>query len=135
MLRFNNLSLPTGATVTGATLSLVFDNWATGFTVRGYYVKNAWAVNTSLGWINRDAGVPWATPGARGMGSDIASSPTFAVSDLQGTGVEPRTITLDTATVQGWINTPSSNQGVLFWNEGVNDVTRIYSSDDATVAN
>src|SRR5205809_3995894 len=35
LIRFNSLSLPQGATVTGAQLTLVFDNWQTGFTVDG----------------------------------------------------------------------------------------------------
>src|SRR5437016_13319388 len=33
LIRFNNLSLPQGAVVTSAQLTVVFDNWQTGFTV------------------------------------------------------------------------------------------------------
>jgi len=131
LLRFGSLSLPAGATVTGASLALTFDNWSTGFTVQGYYVKNAWQANSALGWLNRDSGVPWATPGARGSGTDVQASPTFTIGGFSGTGVEPKTIALDPAVVQGWLDNPSSNQGVLLVNLANDQVTRIYSSEDA----
>jgi hypothetical protein len=132
LIRFGNVTIPAGSTVTGASLALTFDNWSTGFTVRGYYVTNPWHVTSSLGWLNRDPGLAWAAPGARGSGTDALASPTFAVSGFTGTGVEPKTIALDPAVVQGWITNPASNQGVLLINEATDAITRIYSSEDGT---
>ncbi len=134
LIRFGSLSLPVGATVTGATLSLTFDNWSTGFSVLGLYVNNAWHVTDSLGWLNRDPNVPWATPGARGTGTDVLAGTSFTISGFAGTGDEVKTVALDPAVVQGWIDSPATNQGLLLVNQNDDAITRIYSSEDANPA-
>src|SRR5204863_8648585 len=121
-----------GSTVTAASLSLTFDNWSTGFTVRGYYVKSPWHVTSALGWLNRDPSLLWATPGARGSGTDVLATPTFAVSGFAGTGVDPKPVALDPAVVQGWLTNGASNQGLLLVNEATDAITRVYSSEDGT---
>jgi hypothetical protein len=72
LIRFNNLSL-SGVTVTSAQLTLSFENWWTGYTLRGYYLKSAWnaAPAAPLGWLNRDTSLTWNTPGAKGIGTDV----------------------------------------------------------------
>ena len=42
LIRFSDLGIPAGATVTGATLTLSVDSWTANPTVRGYYVLAGW---------------------------------------------------------------------------------------------
>jgi hypothetical protein len=136
IIRFKNLTLPAGSQVTSASLTLTFENWYTGFTLRGYYLKNAWnaAVGAPLGWLNRDTGLTWNTPGAKGVGTDVLSGLSFSNATWAGTGEEVKTFNLDTGVVQGWIDTPATNQGVILVNNEANDkYLRIYSSDDTVV--
>ena len=137
LVRFNGLSLPTNSHVTSATLTLTFENWYTGFTLRGYYLKSAWnaAAGGPLGWLSRDAGVGWNTPGAKGQGTDVISGLSFSNADWSGNGEEVKTFELDPGVVQGWIDAPASNQGVVLVNNEASDkYLRIYTSEDPVVA-
>ena len=133
LIRFSGLALPVGATVTGATLTLTFDNWVTGFNVRGYYLNSAWN-SGPIGWLNRDTGLTWSAPGARGSGNDTIASKSFAITTFAGNGDEVKNVTLDNTVVQNWITTPSSNQGLLLINEANDLTTRIYSTESAVVS-
>lgn len=137
LIRFSNLALPPGSTVTAAQLTLTFENWWTGFTLRGYYLKNSWsaAPSSGLGWLNRDAGLTWAIPGARGMGTDLVAGASFANSSWVGNGDEVKTFDLDPAIVQSWVDNPTTNQGVLLVNNESDDkYLRIYSSEDSVLS-
>ncbi|HET7541199.1 MAG TPA: DNRLRE domain-containing protein [Polyangiaceae bacterium] len=137
LIRFNNVSLPAGSQVSAAQLTLTFENWWTGFTLRGYYVKNAWnaASSAPLGWLNRDTGLTWATPGVKGVGTDIVAGSSFSNSSWVGNGDEVKTFDLDPAIVQSWIDNPATNQGVVLVNNESDDkYLRIYSSEDSVVS-
>jgi hypothetical protein len=136
LLRFDAISLPAGSTVTGATLRLTFENWVTGFTLRGYYLNASWnpSEGSGLGWLDRFTGTAWATPGARGMGTDLVANKTFTISGLATGSDVVHTVSLDAAVVQGWINNPATNHGILLFNETADKVTRVYTSDHAQVS-
>jgi hypothetical protein len=137
LVRFDNLSLPAGAQVTSATLTLTFENWWTGFTLRGYYLKSHFNATHQgpLGWLNRDAGLAWNTPGAKGSGTDIIAGTSFSNSSWTGNGDETKTFALDTAVVQSWLDNPAANNhGIVLVNDESDDkYLRIYTSDDSNV--
>jgi len=136
LIRFDALNLPSGAVVSQASLLLTFDNWSSTPNISGYYFKQNWNPNvgSGLGWLHPSTGVNWQTPGAGGAGSDYFTSPTFSITDLQGTGDEVRSITLDPQMVQQWVNHPAANLGVLLVNNDTDKDVRIHASDDSTLA-
>ncbi len=133
LIRFNGISLPSGATVTSASVTLTFEDYAGGHNLRAYYVKNAW--DTTAKWVPRTASANWASPGAKGAGTDRSTATAFPDdSSWTASGVVTRTYPLDVATVQGWVDTPSTNQGIIMTNTVVNKVLRVYTEDHPTVA-
>lgn len=139
LLRFSDLGIPAGAMVNGATLTLYVDSWDPNPTLRGYYLLAPWSATpsssiTQVGWLHRGTGQDWASPGALGVGSDIAASPTFVLSGITGNGGQSITVNLDPAVVQSWVNDPNANQGVLLVNESPGAIVRINASDHTTIA-
>ena len=135
LIRFSDLGITPNATVTSATLTLNVDTWDTP-TIRGYYLAAPWttAPGTDLGWIHRGTGQNWATPGALGQGTDVIAGKSFVIPGITASGPQTRTISLDPAVVQSWINNPSADQGVLLVNETTGAVVRVNTSENATIA-
>src|SRR5262249_6405844 len=106
LIRFSNLGIPAGATVTGATLTLRVYTWDTNPTIRGYYVLAPWngASNSTLGWLHRGTGQDWAIPGALGQGTDVVTGKSFVLPNIRAVGAQTITVNLDPAVVQSWIN-------------------------------
>src|SRR5215211_969874 len=105
-LRWNLWQIPTGATVTSATVTLNILN-PTPQTYGAYELKRAWSEG-QVNWKVAATGTPWATAGAKGAtdrGSQIAS--------VTPTNIAPYTFTIPASVVQGWLNTPLSNNGIL----------------------
>jgi hypothetical protein len=105
-LRWNLWQIPTGATVTSATVTLNILN-PSPQTYGAYELKRAWSEG-QVNWKVAATGTPWATAGAKGAtdrGSQIAS--------VTPTNIAPYTFTIPASVVQGWLNTPSSNNGIL----------------------
>ena len=128
-IKFTDLALPPGARVTAATLTLVFANWERNLTVRGRYLAAAWdPAAATLGWMFRDAGLPWAQPGALGDGADVVAGKSFALTSWPGLGADVKSIPLDLEVVQRWIDDPAANQGIVLINESSGVVTRVFSS-------
>jgi len=111
---FDLTSLPVGTSPSAARLQLVVED--TGDTVMGtieaFQVSEAWVEGVLDGggsdgatWNQRAPGQPWSMPGgSRGA----------LVGRLLDAGrVGPLTLPIDAAIVQGWIDDPTSNHGVL----------------------
>jgi hypothetical protein len=138
MIRFANLGIAPGSTVASATLTLSVESWTAGATIRGYYIQAPWSTtsggNSSLGWIHRGTGQDWATAGALGQGTDVVAGKSFVISGITATGTQSKTITLDPAIVQNWIDNPAADQGILLVNETTGAVVRINASENTNVA-
>jgi hypothetical protein len=121
LLRFDLSTLVPGTPVTSTLLHLQFTSASGTVTLRP--VLEAWTEGTQTGaagvvnYVQRTAGTSWTTVGAGSPGSSGASIASFAAS----TGAN--TVALPADTVQGWVDTPSTNFGI-----------RIDCSGDTSVA-
>jgi hypothetical protein len=94
-IQFNLASVPTGASISQATLKLYVNTVATAGAFELYAVNGAWtesALTYSL---------------APALGSVIDSNVPITTADKNQYILVPMT-----STVQGWLNTPSSNNGI-----------------------
>jgi hypothetical protein len=105
-LRWDLSQIPAGATVTSATVTLNISS-PSSQTYGVFELKRAWSEG-QVNWNVASTGNLWATAGAKGAtdrGSQIAS--------VTPTNIAPYTFTIPASVVQGWLNTPSSNNGIL----------------------
>jgi hypothetical protein len=135
LIRFSNLGIPAGATVSGATLTLNLYTWTANPTIRGYYVAAPWngATGSNLGWLHRGTGQDWVSPGALGQGTDVIAGKSFVLSGITASGNQTITVTLDPSVVQNWVNNPSADQGILLVNETPGAIVQVGASENATV--
>lgn len=135
LLRFEGLSLPAGAQLVSATLTATFNNWNPGIQIQGHYLNAPWdpSAATEVTWKRRDGDAQiWTAPGASGEGSDRIAGQAFALPSLAGTGSDVASVELDPAIVQGWIDDPAGNQGVLLSIAAAGKSTHLYASEHAT---
>ena len=139
LIRFSNLGIPAGATVSSATLTLSVYTWV-GSPTRSAAITcsrpcGAAASGTSqLGWVHRGTGQDWASPGALGQGTDVIAGKSFVLPGIRAIGQQTITINLDPTVVQSWINNPASDQGILLVNQTPGAVVDINASENASVA-
>ncbi|MBV8758841.1 MAG: DNRLRE domain-containing protein [Deltaproteobacteria bacterium] len=133
-VRFDNLSLPAGSTITSATLTLTFQDYSGGETLRGYYLLQSWDSST-VGWTNRDSTHTWNTAGAKGAGTDRSSTEMITDVDWTAGGDVTKVYPLSPSVVQGWVDTPSTNDGIVLQNNDANDKNLyIHTSRDTNAA-
>src|SRR5919107_256954 len=105
-LRWDLSQIPAGSTVTSATVTLNISN-PSPQTYGVYELKRAWSEG-QVNWNQAATGTPWATAGAEGAtdrGPQIAS--------VTPTNIASYTFSIPAPVVQGWLNDPSSNNGIL----------------------
>src|SRR5262249_8430090 len=136
LIRFSNLGIPAGATVSGATLRLSVYTWDANPTIRGYYLAAPWngAPGTTLGWLHHGTGQDWNTPGALAQGTDVIAGNTFVLPNIRAVGQQTITVNLDPAVVQSWVNNPNADQGILLVNETPGAIVNVNASENSTVA-
>jgi hypothetical protein len=130
-LRWNLSSIPAGATVNSATVTLNISNHAndsgTPQTYGAYELKKAWNEN-QITWNQPASGTSWETAGATGTtdrGAKIANVTPIALGSY--------TFTIPSSVVQGWLSAPSSNNGIVLA-DTINDDGFIFSSKEGTSA-
>lgn len=136
LIRFDNLTFPPGAKVLSATLTVNVTTYSAGYELTGRYLNAFWnqaAPQYKIGWINRDTNLLWASPGARGEGSDLIAGKSFSLTGFSQGMNQVRTVTLDPAVVRGWVESPGSNYGVVLQSNAAHSGT-LSSGFDTTVA-
>src|SRR5215212_1202417 len=106
-LRWDLSQLPAGATVSSAKVTLNISNPSLQ-TFGVYDLKKAWNEG-QINWNQAATGTPWATAGAKGTTDRGAQ-----VGSVTPTTIAPYTFTIPASVVQGWLDNPSSNNGILF---------------------
>jgi hypothetical protein len=112
LVRFDLSSIPTGATITSATLSLYnysYNNAANGGTLSVYRVSKPW-IETQATWNVYATGNNWTAAGMQ-AGTDYATSPVVSIV-IDTTPNVWRNFDV-TALVQGWVNGTAANHGFV----------------------
>lgn len=108
VMRFDLTSIATTALVTGAQLYIWSDN-DSGNTVSLYPLLEGFQETTAT-WNQRSTGTNWlaagAAPPSRGTTAIGTVNPTSTFTGY--------VITIDTATVAGWVANPAANHGIAF---------------------
>src|SRR3989442_3649630 len=132
LLRWKNLTIPAGSTVLSATITLNVTNPTTG-TYNLYALKRDWWQDNAT-WNSYGPGSNWEIPGAKGT-SDRG---TTVVGTITAPTTGPRTISLNAAgiaLVRSWVNSPSTNNGILIGNPTVTDGMAFGSKEAPTALN
>lgn len=112
LLRWDLSLIPTNATVRSATMYLTnAGNTLRDFEV--YAMLTDW--DTSATWNKATATVNWGSPGGMQAASDRGAQIGFVPG---GANITLHTITLNTATVRGWVNNPGTNKGLTIQHYG-----------------
>ncbi|HEY2407830.1 MAG TPA: DNRLRE domain-containing protein [Polyangiaceae bacterium] len=132
LVRFDVSQIPATASVTSASLALTIESWATPQLLVGSYLKTPWNYGAAtFGWTSTGLGTTWSSPG---IGSGDVQGPGFQFLDIDASGYQRKSVALDTASVQAWVNDAANNQGVLLSNLDTGKVLRLYSCEAANPA-
>ena len=127
LFRFDLSAIPVTSVVTGAEL-VIWTDFDPGGRCTFYPVLQAWDEATAT-WNVRTTGTSWTAPGAA-----PPSRGTVAIGTVNpGTADTEYRITLDTATVAGWVASPATNFGVAIITTDANG-TRFSTREKSTVA-
>lgn len=122
-IRFDLTGIPAGATITAASLDLTAGGGNTG-VINVFDVTNSWTASTTT-WNSASTIV----------GSTAYGSATISNSTL---GAAVPTITLSPSIIQGWVDTPSTNNGfgikTTYSNGAAANFLNICSDDHATAS-
>jgi hypothetical protein len=131
LISWDLTSIPAGKTVTAVTVSFnVTDISASAYEL--YALKRAWSETTAT-WNVASTGVNWQTVGANGAND----RETTVLGSLTGSTAGVKTITLNAsgiAKVQSWINTPSTNYGLVILDYANTDGLDLNTREIGTVA-
>ena len=131
LIKWDLSAIPSGSAVQSATIRFNVVN-VSPLTYEVYEMKRPW-VEGQATWNQYATGAAWQTPG--GLGTSDRG--TTSLGTLTGTTTGSHTVTLNAAglaLLQTWINTPSTNRGLVI-SDGANaDGTDMTSSEGATAS-
>uniref|UniRef100_A0A6M3XD09 LTD domain-containing protein n=1 Tax=viral metagenome TaxID=1070528 RepID=A0A6M3XD09_9ZZZZ len=122
--QFDLSSIPSGATISSATLVLTKVNRTADAMAAGFYkVTRNW-VEAQVTYSSASTGVSWTAPGG-----DIETAPEYSVSVPVGDG----TWTVDvTNLVRGWVASPGTNYGAVIKRDSGSGITNLRSREHAS---
>jgi murein DD-endopeptidase MepM/ murein hydrolase activator NlpD len=128
VLAWDVSSIPAGATVVAAVLTLEVTNVSSG-SYFCHEILSPWN-EASVTWDNAASGTPWSGPGASGTdrGAD-------AVCVVSASALGPLVVNFGAAglaMVQGWVDNPASNHGLVISDPDTGDGADFHASESAT---
>jgi hypothetical protein len=130
VLRWDVSEIPAGRTIDEVTITLDVTN---ATDRRGYYaypLSRAWT-QAHATWNDYDDSLPWQLPGASGA-MDRAALPAAKWTPV-ATGKQ--VFSLNPAIVQSWLDSPSTNHGLLITNEANSNGVDFRCRETTTAAN
>ena len=132
LLKWDLSGLPAGSTLQSATLTIHVTN-TSGNTYEIYELKRSWTESQST-WKKAASGSSWQIAGALGSldhGTTVLGTVTASATGTRNVVLYPAGL----AVVQGWIDNPASNFGVILQDyANANKDPLEFSSKEATVA-
>ena len=129
LLRWDVSEIPPGSLVLAATITLTITDASDG-VYDLFEVKRAWVENQAT-WNLASAGTPWGLPGAldeSDHGTDV-----LALHSATATGIDTTDFNAEgLAVLQGWINNPTANNGLIIQNYTTATSLAFRSSEAAT---
>ncbi|MCB1275934.1 GEVED domain-containing protein [Prosthecobacter sp.] len=124
VVQFDVSGVPAGATITSATMRLnaVAVSDTSNRRIRVYPLTQSFTEN-EVTWAQRSSGVNWSSSGGS-YGSELANTV------VNTTGQYTWSSDALTAQVQSWIDTPSSNLGVLLGDTASGTVTKDFATKE-----
>lgn len=129
LIQWDLSSIPSGSTVDSAEIDIEVFNVSSG-AYDIYEITRDW-FETGATWNAYSPGNAWETPGAAGAG-DRGSSILGTVTAGSLGSYKVILNTAGIAAVQGWVDTPSSNHGIIIANPSTGDGLDFRSSDYGT---
>ena len=132
LLRFELSSIPTGSTVSAASIELNLSNASSTGVYYVYALKRAFSESQAT-WNQAASGQAWQSPGARG--ANDRSSTSLGTITTSATGKYTLALNADgVAQVKAWIANPATNFGVALDNAANWDGLEFASSEATTAA-
>jgi hypothetical protein len=110
LLKWDLSGIVPGTQINSASVTLSVTT-ASPQTYQGYVLKRPW-VEPAATWNVYSSGKPWEVAGAKGSLDKEATVAGTITPSLKG----KNTLTLPLAVVQGWVDNPSTNQGIIIAN-------------------
>jgi choice-of-anchor C domain-containing protein len=124
LIFFSISDIPTGATITSATLELNATAVSGSMSVEVYRMTRAWSENGAT-WNTSDGSTSWTT-----VGGDFNATAVSTIT-ASATGIHSFDIT---SLVSGWHEGTFSNFGLILGSNGLGTTTVTYDSSEGTVA-
>ncbi len=128
LLKWDLSTIPAGSKISSASVTLNVTNTTTQ-TYQAYELKRPW-VESAATWLLYATGKSWQTAGAKGLldrGTTVVGSVSPSTSGNQS-------FALSATLVQGWVDNPASNNGIIIAN-ATNTDGFDFSSRESTTSN
>jgi len=129
-LRWDVSAIPSGSTIDQATITLDVTNATNDLGYYAYALTRDWAEGSAT-WNDYASALSWQLPGAHGA-LDRESTP---VGKWTPRATGKRTFSLSPSLVQSWLDSPSTNHGILIANDDNSNGVDFRCRETGTAAN